>query len=287
VDTRDADIQMSPARRSPAMTAAADLLEQRSPGWLAAVGRRDSRRLFDGSPATEPMLDALEAICSGFSPHTDARVVLVRAPALDIFRGIVGAYGKIRNAPHVLVFVGQEDSPFASQHVGYAGEAVILEATRLGLDTCWVGGFFSARKVGHLVDLGRGERVFAVSPLGHGQASKSITEKTMSAMAGSRKRKCVAELAPGVSDEWPAWAVAAVETARLAPSAVNRQPWRFRLDGGGLVISTDTPVETPKVAKRLDCGIAMLHVELGAAASGVHGRWTDLTGSDVARFDTD
>ncbi len=107
----------------------------------------------------------------------------------------------------------------------------------------------------------------------------------MRRMARSKKRKCIEELAPGIGSSWPEWAVAAVETARLAPSAVNRQPWRFRLDGGGLVVAKDSAFETPKVAKRLDCGIAMLHAELGALAAGLDGLWTDLTGSDVARFD--
>jgi len=76
-----------------------------------------------------------------------------------------------------------------------------------------------------------------------------------------------------------------VETARLAPSAINRQPWRFRLDGDSLVIAQDNAFETPKVTKRLDCGIAMLHAHLGAVAEGVVGAWTDLEGGlDVARF---
>ena len=81
--------------------------------------------------------------------------------------------------------------------------------------------------------------------------------------------------------------MAAVETARLAPSAVNRQPWRFRFDAGALVIARDNAVEFPRVSKRLDCGIAMLHAELGARATGVHGAWRDLSiGLDVARFVT-
>jgi hypothetical protein len=108
----------------------------------------------------------------------------------------------------------------------------------------------------------------------------------MEGMAGAHQRKPVEQLAPGIAQGgWPEWAVAAVETARLAPSAVNRQPWRFRLDEGSLVIAKDSPFETPKVTKRLDIGIAMLHAELAADAYGVTGTWSDLDGNDVARFD--
>jgi len=38
------------------------------------------------------------------------------------------------------------------------------------------------------------------------------------------------------------------------------------------------------VAKRLDCGIAMQHIELGALSQGIHGRWELLKKPQVARF---
>jgi len=265
-----------------------DFFAQDGAAWLAAVARRVSRRVFDGQPAETAALDALEGVCSGFRPFPDARIVLVRAPHVDIFKGLIGSYGKVRNAPHVLLFIGDEGSDTCDQHVGYVGEAAVLQATALGLDTCWVGGFFSAARTRQLVELAPGERVLAVSPVGHAVGDVAFSERGMRRMAGSHARKTVVEIAPGSTEGgWPDWAVAAVETARLAPSAVNRQPWRFRFDAGALVIARDNGLETPRVTKRLDCGIAMLHAELGARASGVDGGWRDLSsGLDVARFVT-
>jgi len=264
-----------------------DFLVTRGADWLASVATRHSRRSFDGSRLPNETLDAVLSACERFTPYPDARMVLVREPATDIFRGAIGSYGKVKGAPHVLVFVGDERSPFADQHVGYTGEGVILEAAALGLDTCWVAGFFDPKAAAQLVTLSPGERIYAVSPLGHSPETISLSERGMRGLAGAHKRKVLATIAPGAgSDEgWPQWARAAVETARLAPSAVNRQPWRFRMESGALVISKDGAAEMPKVTKRLDCGIAMLHAEIGARASGVSGRWTDLEeGLDVARF---
>jgi nitroreductase len=265
-----------------------DYFAHNGAAWLAAIARRSSRRAFDGRPADAAALDTLDAVCSGFRPFPDARVVLVPAPHVDIFKGIIGSYGKVTHAPHVLLFIGDEGSDTCDQHVGYVGEAAVLEATALGLDTCWVGGFFSAARTKQLAELAAGERVLAVSPVGHAVGDVAFSERGMQRMAGSHARKAVAEIAPGLKDGgWPDWAVAAVETARLAPSAVNRQPWRFRYDAGALVIARDNGMEFPKVTKRLDCGIAMLHAELGARASGVDGAWRDLSnGLDIARFVT-
>jgi hypothetical protein len=56
------------------------------------------------------------------------------------------------------------------------------------------------------------------------------------------------------------------------------------MEDGSLVVATDSSVETPRVTKRLDIGIAMLHVDIAARAHEVRGEWTDLSGRDVARF---
>jgi hypothetical protein len=184
-----------------------------------------------------------------------------------------------------LLFIGDERADFADQHVGYTAEGVVLEAAARGLATCWIGGFFSPKRVAQLVDLGPGERAYAVSPLGYAMPDYSSAERALSSLSGSRHRKRVTEIAPGIEHgRWPAWAAAAVETARVAPSALNRQPWRLRFEDGGLVLAKDSAFETPRTTKRLDIGIAMLHVELAAQVHGVTGAWTDLTGSDVARF---
>jgi len=256
-----------------------------APEWLAAVATRHSRRSFDGTPADTSALVAIEELCGRFRPYDDARVVLVTDPAVDIFKGIVGGYGKVTDAPHALLFIADPHAPFADQHLGYTGQAIVLEATAHGLATCWIGGFFDPRKAASLTDLAPGERVIAASPLGTAVPKATSTERTMSGMAGSQNRKPLEVIAPGGTADWPAWAIGALETARLAPSAVNRQPWRFRWEDG-LVVSVNGRLESPKVTKRLDCGIAMLHVEIAALSYGVTGTWHDLSsGLDVAQFD--
>ncbi len=41
------------------------------------------------------------------------------------------------------------------------------------------------------------------------------------------------------------------------------------------------------ISKRLDCGIAMLHLELGARAAGTSGSWEFLKSPGVAQFNRD
>ena len=76
------------------------------------------------------------------------------------------------------------------------------------------------------------------------------------------------------------------EAARLAPSAVNRQPWRFNVETNSITVSVNTPRREYGLSKRLCCGIAMLHIEVAALSCGASGSWTFLEPPLVARFDT-
>ncbi len=258
--------------------------------WRQAALARHSRRTLDQRPIEPSVLDKLEAVCSadGWGSlewgHA-TRVAIVRELRTNIFKGIVGAYGRIEGAPSCLLFIGDRTMPHTPELLGYAGEAIILEATRLGLATCWVGGFFKREKAADLLELGPNEEIMAVSPLGYPADGLTFSEKLLKSMAGSHKRREPAELAPGYSETaWPAWAREAVALARVAPSAVNRQPWRFRLEDEALVLSLDELKDTHHIPKRLDCGISMLHVEVGARAHGAPGSWQLLDGTDVARY---
>jgi hypothetical protein len=256
------------------------LTPERVTRWLPTIQRRHSRRSYNGLPLDASDLDGLEELAAAFRPFPGARAVLVREAPATLFVGIVGFYGGISRAPSALVFIGDDDT--CADVVGYTGEALVLEATARGLDTCWVGGVFSGTHAADSAGAAAGERVFAVSPVGHAHEDVTLRERLLF-KGGRPKRRLPPEvIAPG-SHAWPQWASAMVDVVRPAPSAMNRQPWRLRMDGASLVISVDGG-EIPRISKRLDCGIAMLHAELGAASAGVRGTWEILTSPDVARF---
>jgi hypothetical protein len=247
--------------------------------WEEAIARRVSRRRYLPHAPDSSLLQRLEDHCARFRPLGPARALLVSPCPPDLFRGIVGSYGSIRGAPCCLVFAGPAG---AEAQVGYVGEAAVLEATALSLGTCWVGGLFRPGALRDRVPLGPGERVWAVAAVGMPVERKALEERLMAGIARSHQRKPAEALAPGVGG-WPAWAARAVAAARLAPSALNRQPWRFRREGEALVLSADGP-DTYAIPKRLDCGIALLHAELGARAAGWSGRWELLPAPGVAAF---
>ncbi len=240
--------------------------------WYKAIFVRRSRRTLLNDPLPQEKLDVLRRSCHDFRPFTGARAAVVLEPGTDVFKGIVGAYGKIKNASCYVAFIGDMQKTHVQEAVGYTGEGIILQATALGLATCWVGGFFRPEIVKNHLMLQEHERVLAVTPVGLAPDSFSFQEKFMSGFGQMHRRKPLPNMISGNTPLSP-WMRSALQAARLAPSAVNRQPWRFIIGERSLTVTSNKGPNSYNIARRLDCGIAMLHLELGARFAGAQGSW--------------
>lgn len=254
--------------------------------WYEAIFQRRSRRQFNSKPLVPEVITGLlnfsNELNKGFH---GAKVIIVNKSPDDVFKGALGSYGKIKGAPAYAAFIGNLEDPYFQEKVGYIGECLILGATSMGLATCWVGGFFRPEVVNKHITISQKEQVLAVSPLGYASKQYSFEEKLMSGFASTHRRKNIESLClKGFNKDWPDWVKSALEAGRLAPSAVNRQPWRFSIESNGIKISIDTNKDSYNISKRLDCGIAMLHIEIGAKHKGVKGYWEYLQQPDVAIF---
>lgn len=205
--------------------------------------------------------------------------------ANSVFKGVVGPYGRIKGAPAFVAFIGNMDSPNVQEEVGYTGEGIVLEATALQLATCWVAGFFKPEVAARLAGTEKNERVLAVTPVGYAREHETLEERLMTGFGRTHKRHPLSYLTTGVGEhDWREWVRVSLEAARLAPSAVNRQPWRFHVEPQSVTVYVRTRGPEFDVSKRLDCGIAMLHIELGALSCGLQGEWHLLEPPQVARL---
>ena len=255
--------------------------------WYDAIRKRRSRRSF-ASGLTQEELDRMQAFCETVKSSSEGvRIVLVDKSDTSVFTGAVGPIGKIQGTRSFAAFIGNTKDPHVYEKVGYMGEAFILEAAAAGIDTCWVSGLFSKEKVGSLVKLKKDEDVYAVTPLGHAKTSYTLGERLLCQVLGSRKRKDLESMCVGLKMESrPDWLQCALEAARLAPSAKNRQPWKFHVTDDAVQVSVaGDNSQKDRDGKRLDCGIAMLHLELGALHKKAKGNWKFLEPPEVAVFE--
>lgn len=159
---------------------------------------------------------------------------------------------RIAGAENYLVFAGPQRLEHLEEKCGYFGEELILTAAAMGLGSCWLGGSFDRSKV----SVDPGDELVCAAALGPaGDPSRA-----------PRALKDARRLSAGLEDA-PPWFRSGVEAVRRAPSAMDRQGYRFRWEGNGGVTMR---LEGGGSFALVDMGIAKLHFELGAHG----GSWT-------------
>lgn len=235
-----------------------------------AIEERISRRRYHDIPLEEEELSALRDDISPLEKELSlSRVVLSQEGFERAVKTIIGSYGLVTGASSfATITAGVETDEFrANVEAGILGEALILAATNRGWHTCWVGGMLEKGEIRKQLNLKDGEKVAAITPVGVARDKLTLTEKLTQKVAGSRRRKPLEELVESYRpEEYPSWVKTSLQAARLAPSAVNKQPWRFQVDAEEekITLSSSRQKANHGVSPYLDCGIALLHLLLGA-----------------------
>lgn len=223
--------------------------------WLAAVTRRRSVRSYADAPDVGQLSALNYAAARVCLPGV--RIVIGEAPSALLFRKLPFVDTVSGTNRFAAIIANERADAHAALHAGVSGEALILEATALGVGTCWV---MSYKRSGvSEIPLEPGEKILAVTPLG------IPAEET----AEGAKRKKLSEICAGDPTRWPLWAYNAAECVRRAPSAMNRQPWRLGYAGRTLMLSRGG------MGTALDFGIAMLHLSLGMGKMEHTLRWEE------------
>ena len=186
----------------------------------------------------------------------------------------LGTYGFIKDAQHFIAGAVKKHA-MSIEDYGYALEKIILQATELGLGTCWLGGTFTRQGFTEAMGLQEEEEMPAITPVGY-MADRRGMEKIMRLAARSNNRKPWEQLSfkqnlkTPLSREDAGQYATGLEMVRLAPSASNGQPWRVVLDEDSLHFYCNGKYD---IYRRLDLGIAFCHFDLTMKELGVNGVW--------------
>jgi nitroreductase len=200
----------------------------------------------------------------------------------------LGTYGYIKNPPGFIIGATKAGA-FDLEDYGYQMEKIILEATRLGLGTCWLGGTFTKSSFPKKIAARNDELVPAVTAVGIPAATRRLIETIRRPDPTVERRLPFENLFYDGGFDCPLSQQDAgdygspLEMVRRGPSASNKQPWRVVSDGDcwhfymqrtpGYRESWLVRWATVADMQRLDMGIAMLHFELTAREQGLPGRW--------------
>ena len=214
---------------------------------VEAIKARHSVRNYIDRPLEAEKVDALQTSIAKINSATGLNVQLVLEEPKAFDGLFISTYGQFSGVRNYIVMAGPKGRD-AEETVGYHGEALVLLAQTLGLNTCWVG--LTYKKIPGVFALRPGDVVHCVISLGYGSTP------------GVQHPIKPLENFYEATDPVPAWFLAGVEAARLAPTAINQQKFKFILHPGALV---EARAMFSMVGYTLiDLGIAKYHFELAA-----------------------
>ena len=196
----------------------------------------------------------------------------------------LGTYGMIAGATNFLVGICEKDE-LNCLEFGYLFEEIILFATGINLQTCWLGGTFNRNEFTQRCNLKYNEYIAIVSPVGIKKQKPRFFDNAVRSLIDANSRKPFAELffendlSIPINENSIGDYKTPLEMVRLAPSASNKQPWRIIKNNGGYNFYLR---RTKGYAKGLydmqknDIGIAMCHFERTAKELSLKGEWLNI-----------
>jgi nitroreductase len=259
------------------------------------IKQRYSCRTYRSEPLEENTRRALSDYAASvqrgpLGTHTRFELVAASAGDPQALRSL-GTYGFIKGATAFIVGT-IEAGRYNLEDFGYLLELVVLQATDLGLGTCWLGGTFTKSSFAKKISVREGELVPGVVSVGYIAKKPRWIETLLRRDDGTDRRlpwevlffdnKFGNPLGLADLDDYGS----VLEMVRLGPSASNRQPWRIVKEGStwhfylqrtpGYRESPLVRLTTVADLQRMDMGIAMCHFELTARESSLKGGWEIL-----------
>ena len=226
---------------------------------METIRARHSVREYDGRPIGGEALAALQAAVDECARESGLDIQLVRDNP-EAFQ-VVAKFGLIHGAVDSIAFVTQGGE--SDEAIGFWGQKIVLEAQKLGLNTCWVA-MCSRRK--SKARRAEGQKVRLVIAVGYGKTQ-----------GVARKTKSAEELVTVECGKAPEWFSTAVEAAQLAPTAMNNQHFHIVLRADGRTVRITAP-EGGNTApsggwNMVDLGIVKRNFQEAADELGADWRW--------------
>ncbi len=218
---------------------------------IEAIRARHSVRQYAARELEAGTVAELEAEIGRINAESGLGIALVTGEPKAFGGLLMRTLVKFSNADNYFAIAGRRSEDL-EELAGYYGERLVLYAQTLGLNTCWA--MFAGKKESRRRLEDGCEPVINIA-VGYGE-NQGVPHT-------NRPVEEVADLRDA-----PEWFARGVECAMLAPTAMNKQGFRFERDGNKVRMVTGTG----KLAL-IDRGIVKYHFECGAGRENF--AWVD------------
>ena len=241
---------------------------------LEAIRSRRSVRTFDGTSLrpedAQKILDFAEKADNPYAIPITWKILNAQEHGLTspvIVGTDIYIAGKMNPVPH------------AEEAFGYSFEKIVLYAQSIGIGTTWIAGTMNRDAFEKAMALAGDEVMPCVSPLGYPAKKMSLRETMMRKGVKADSRFDFGELFfdgsfdKALTEDAAGKLLEVLQAVRLAPSAVNKQPWRavvcddkvhfYEKHSKGYVSGNGWDLQ------KIDIGIALCHFDLVAQECGM------------------
>lgn len=220
---------------------------------LEAIDKRISRRTYLETLIDKEKIELISKSIEEANKKSGLSISFMEDGSKS-FNSVGKSYGMFKGVRSIILLKGDKKDPNLKEKVGYYGEILVLEATKLGIGTCWVGGTFDR----NILQINQNEELVCVLTVGNVPEDKTFKEK-MIYKVSHRKTKSVEKFYEA-KEAVPDWFIEAIKAVQKAPSAINSQKVIFEYNGNEVIAS----IPNSNVFDLVDLGIAKLHFELSA-----------------------
>ncbi len=211
----------------------------------------------------------------------DIEVQVIRKQRDEVFKQLENSAGynkRMIEAPHYLIFLS-DDHEYYIENVGYRAQDIMLKAWSLGIASCWIS-FDDGEEVKEKLGIQSDKKLAALIALGYEDAHNKILYENDSVYNPSKAEVTIVEdnvtERLGIRDlvftkEWGQKAdpdelvnyglLEGFFYGILAPSYKNRQPWRFIVDNGTVILALKKDIYVTKYEEKIDTAVIMLYFD--------------------------
>ncbi len=216
-----------------------------------AIFLRKSVKQFRMEPVDPGVLAKIAAFYEEINPlFPGIRTEIGITPNTQGQKALKGLFGL--QAPYYLS-IYSEKRDRSDMNAGYIAEQLCLYMMTIGLGSCFLGSdeLRDAPK-------SRGEKKFVIL-IAFGKPKGSLIRRSSEARRLPLKELCV------FKDQPKKWMTNVIEAARLAPSSLNRQPWRFVVVGNRIhIFCRSGNMDRPKKWNEFDFGVMFAHIAVAS-----------------------
>ncbi len=240
-----------------------------------SIFRRKSIRNYSEKKISLEKLRRINNYTENLNSLTDDFVreinILDREKIDKAVSGLIADFGKVE-APHYITVSVETEGNYL-ENLGFQLEFLVLKLTSMGIGTCWLGSHFDEDTLRGILDVERDRRIPAIIALGYPDKENAFRNTPEQA-----SRKKISEIMINETEKISKGWEKILNAARLAPSAMNGQPWRYEIFDEGVhqFIDTEGGI-VKKLAKKfgnlremnhIDAGVALSHIKVAAEHKG-------------------